>query len=320
MDEENQQRIDADPKIRELKQKIEEARMRSRILEATTETDSGSLENKIPEAPSESQINPLPSLRTFESDTREAIRDKKESLVSIKIAETRRHGSPVATASRALSLYISIALIIAGFSALAVIYYWESHPKTVVTVVESGFLIQSSFRKDIDISTISRKNFAANLWAEEGSAATGSIVGFNLKRGATGKVDTAGMFQFIAPTTPSALVRAFGPLFDIGFYKGETTGPFIVINVASFDNAFAGMLSWEISMPQDLAEIITPTSTSSGVFLDEVVKNKDTRVWHDDSGHSLLYSFVDKNTLVITTDKKTFSVILNKLTATKFIR
>jgi hypothetical protein len=132
-----------------------------------------------------------------------------------------------------------------------------------------------------------------------------------------------------------------------------------------FQNAYAGMITWEKTMPDDLVNVFgyadttalpisfaytSPTSTSAlpnfasstatssipsfvyttpissyftiqGSFKDGVIKNKDVRAFTEPDGTILvLYSFVDNNTIVITTDENTLAEIINRLEKQTFIR
>jgi hypothetical protein len=91
---------------------------------------------------------------------------------------------------------------------------------------------------------------------------------------------------------------------------------FILISVKDYAESYAGMLIWEKDMPKDLGEIFkvsSSLSSTTSLFTDEAIKNKDLRVLKDQNKNTvLLYSFVDKNTLLITTNEDVFSALLGK--------
>ncbi len=133
-----------------------------------------------------------------------------------------------------------------------------------------------------------------------------------------------------------------------------TASPFFILSVASYQDTFAGMLSWEPTMPNDLGTLFLPqtmpvstttatttiqtatttlkttvktvvkaaTSTpavpaTTLVFHDQVVDNHDVRIYQDAQGHSVLvYGYWNKTTLVIAHDPDAFTEILGRL-ATK---
>ena len=161
----------------------------------------------------------------------------------------------------------------------------------------------------------------------------------------------------------------------LGTYNDNgTAAPFIILTNNFFQNAYAGMISWEKTMPDDLVNVFgyadktvkqentvttvlpisfastSPTSTPAlpnfasstatsaipsfvytppissyfniqGSFKDGVIDNKDVRAFTEPDGTMLvLYSFVDNNTIVITTDENALAEIINRLEKQTFIR
>lgn len=99
--------------------------------------------------------------------------------------------------------------------------------------------------------------------------------------------------------------------------------PFIILTNNFFQNAFAGMLSWESTMPADLSAIfgITPAEWSSGAFHDKLIKNKNVREFTDSSGNVLfLYSFIDNNTLVIAQNEAALGEIITRFENQAYVR
>jgi hypothetical protein len=105
-------------------------------------------------------------------------------------------------------------------------------------------------------------------------------------------------------------------------FDGPT--PFIILKTTFFQNAFAGMLEWESTITQDLAPLITLShgNVKAGTFfIDSVVKNKDVRIIRGSEGQDLLfYTFVDRNTILITTKKLTLEDLIARLTTTTVVR
>jgi hypothetical protein len=122
---------------------------------------------------------------------------------------------------------------------------------------------------------------------------------------------------------PGNLVRALEPVFMLGTL-GEKR--FIIFKLASFENAFAGMLGWEENLAQDLGPIFSTNSlvkniAPQSVFRDIVSKNKDVRVLYAPIEPSstttmpvLLYSFFDNRILIITENLDTLQTLIDRLT------
>ena len=163
---------------------------------------------------------------------------------------------------------------------------------------------------------------------------------------------TEEFFSFINSRAPDQLVRSLDSNFLLGIYAYTPRETFAVFKVNSYDSAFAGMLQWEPNIESDIGDIfinkkdrvdrdVTSTSTiqvnvstttqdegssqygifSQRKFVDRVYNNKDVRVLVDSNGkEALLYSFIDKETLVIATTDKSLKEILFNLTTGRIIR
>jgi len=56
-------------------------------------------------------------------------------------------------------------------------------------------------------------------------------------------------------------------------------------------------------------------------FVDVVIKNKDVRMLTDEYEHPiLLYTFADKDTIILTTNEFTLKEILDRMTNRRFVR
>jgi hypothetical protein len=164
-------------------------------------------------------------------------------------------------------------------------------------------------------------------------------------------VTTGEFFDATNSRVTSALVRSLKSNFMLGIYAKNPYESFAIFNVDFYDGAFAEMLKWESTLERDLGGIFistenlqrmdvknTPSTEEGGaivststnlidssftknVFVDMVVENKDSRALIDSEGRILmLYTFVDKETLVIATSDKTLREVLFRLTAGRIVR
>ncbi len=135
------------------------------------------------------------------------------------------------------------------------------------------------------------------------------------------------------------LKRSLTDKWMVGIYSKDSQNlPFVLLTTDFFQNAFAGMLKWETSMPEEFADIFnyrnktntgsTASSTSlyslydvRGSFRDKIVMNRDVREFVSDQGEVLiLYTFIDKNTLLITTSEAVISTIIERIEKQTYIR
>lgn len=175
----------------------------------------------------------------------------------------------------------------------------------------------------------------------------------------TSAISTADLFKILDTKAPAPLQRSFRQNFMFGFFGlPETKEPFLLIELDSFDLAFSGMLNWERFINEDIGSIFTrrviavqeeletPSATSSSTaetsattspkiqtrilnfdnpnpegFVDVTIRNKDARILKNLRGETiLLYSFIDRRFLLITSSEAVLREILNKLIAEELIR
>lgn len=140
--------------------------------------------------------------------------------------------------------------------------------------------------------------------------------------GTTGEQNAFVRFYFVDPTTeselppralldildlraPGSMLRTIDDSLMFGTYIEGQNAPFLVLKVKNFEDALGGMLLFEPSINSDLAPLFGENLErigQKGAFRDEVVRGIDARSLYDDFGNMvLIYAFLDRETLVITT-------------------
>lgn len=99
--------------------------------------------------------------------------------------------------------------------------------------------------------------------------------------------------------------------------------PAIVLKVSAYDSTFGGLLLSEAVLSSELAPLFGETVSATykvGVgtvppeFVDELADNHDVRVLKDEmENERLVYGFTDQNTVIITTNKETFTSLSSRL-------
>ncbi|HQU07754.1 MAG: hypothetical protein B7X04_02620 [Parcubacteria group bacterium 21-54-25] len=294
------------------------------------------------------QPDELSPLHTYKTDFVDHLQQTQASTVSVLAAEHDAGQAPTKEAyatSRSYTLLWAISgilLLIIGIGGVFYAYYYHvglSAP--VATVQTAPSLIATDGSVRLSGTGGALMNALANA-ANTASLSDGSVeltyitIATTTATGATTTISVPGGYLIAALRLPLPNILANNIAADstVGIVRasGETR-PFFLLHVASYDAAFAGMLSWERTMATDLAPLYPPyptaTSTatttvriSSGAatassFVDEVVANHDTRVLRDAAGRSImLYGFRDKNTVIIARNAAAFTAILNRLNNT----
>jgi len=128
--------------------------------------------------------------------------------------------------------------------------------------------------------------------------------------------------------------RNLFPDFMIGMYQTDKNNPFLIFKASYFENAYAGMLEWEKILEKDMKVLFRlPGYEKIGdllaelnaepikQFQDTVILNKDVRIIKDENANTLLlYSIIDKETIIITTNENAFKEIINRLNKEKTLR
>lgn len=145
--------------------------------------------------------------------------------------------------------------------------------------------------------------------------------------GTTHQAITSEFFKAIDAQLPSELSTAVGSDIFIGVHMVEGNQTLVILPVVSYEHAFAGMLAWEGNMNDGLSPFFEPTPASitatdgsvvRNTFKDIVIKNYDVRMLSDAAGNpKLLYSFPNRDLLIITSSPYTLIEALARLQAAR---
>ena len=277
----------------------------------------------------EKRINPIKTLRTYQGDVDELLSKNKTTTTTILVAEQKRKGfteevKPEANTNKRNKVFIISGgiLLFLGIVAVSAVYYKKSHEQVVVNE-QAKTLVSFSKEKDFAIASSTREDLIA-LLAGTSPTQTPNYVLYIKPLGPDGKdADITTIFKLLAPRIPGALSRSFENSYMFGEYYLDKNSPFIILTTNDYAESYAGMLKWEKDMPSDLGGVfgIPANSNATSTFSDLAFHNKDLRLLKNSEGNTvLLYSFIDRHTLVITSDENTLTSILAKLQITQQTR
>ena len=286
------------------------------------------------------------NIRTYQSDVEEMLKNGQGSLATIAIAENDKRiraglsaEEPEKPQHTKLIVGISLGLIVLGAGTLGFLYLFKNTEREPVPLAEEvPAIIVTDLEKSYDIKTMGRDQLIETFTKEQGDGeyALSSVVGFKLTEGKGGNSQMATAANFLKKLqtqAPDSLVRSFAPNFLFGLHILNANQPFLIFKIGYYQNAYAGMLAWENTIKDDLGPLfLKPEPTISAEtsdqiigrganFEDVVVKNRDTRALRDQDGKIIfLYSFPDKNTLILTTNADTLEKVATRLLAGKQLR
>lgn len=265
----------------------------------------------------------LRPLRTYQGDVDHAISRQKISLVNVAMAEQERNrkepiieDSNFKQSQNKFFMLVGSLLFILGIITIGAIYYVKNQREEKEIAQKSTILSHvESFSISLATST-TKGNLAQNILSKKRDfkQPVNSILYIDInKNGQTAEVQE--VLTILTSYAPKTLIRKFSGDYMIGIYSFDTNEPFILLKTKDYGGTYAGMINWEKDMALDLSELfnVNLIGTSTYSFKDESLKNKDLRVAKSNDGKTvLLYSFLDKNTLLITSTEKIFNAILSK--------
>lgn len=293
---------------------------------------------RTPEPPAPKPELPTPSpLQTYSLDFSERMKETHSSTATVLAAEQdAMSGAPQDApekSSRGNTLYIiaGVVLLLLGVagSYIAYTHYLiKVEPVIIATTVPTPIPVDE--KEKISGTT------SAEILQEIKQSVTHTLAPNAVRLLSTDLATTTAnsIFSMLQLPAPGILLRNVNAAKSMAgvISIGGTQSPFFILSVASYSDTFAGMLSWEKTMPQDLSALFPPypqatatstaaattTSVFSVFFHDEVVNNHDVRVYRDAHGRTiLLYGYWNQTTLVITRDPSAFMEIINRLTTAR---
>jgi hypothetical protein len=322
------------------------------------------------------QIYTQKSLRTLEGDIQEAIQERNASTASMVMAQQAKTAESASQTQKPrpsnfnkkfLIILGSVILVVLGIGGTYYLYLQSPLAPSAPAVPKPApipSIVSPDMQKTLDVTGLGReaaRTATENALLNMGNA-NGSILQIiPVEKGNSGAENLVNVNNFLTQAgipVPDVLFRSLGDRWMLGTYNDNgDSAPFIILTNNFFQNAYAGMIAWEKTMPDDLVDVfgyankeVSPTSTTAlpnfasstatssissfvytppissyfniqGSFKDGVIDNKDVRAFTEPDGTVLvLYSFVDNNIIVITTDENALAEIINRLEKQTFIR
>jgi hypothetical protein len=296
----------------------------------------------IPSAPRTTQPEipnrPASVIKTYESDVAISIQQQQESLARMALAEQRRRekeaelrDESVPKQKKIMFAVISGLCILLGIATLIGAYmFLQIKNAPVPLATEPSEILPTDTRVTLDITQNSYDQVVTLLQQQiTQTHDAGTIHQIVLQYQApnednattTYSVTTTEFLQYFLPSIPGNLARAINGMYVLGSNGGASTTPFIILTTSNYESVFGGMLTWEQTMFADFQTIFalpTPVLAPIG-FVDSIFQNKDIRILVDENNNPLLiYAFLDRKTLVITTSMQTLQEMYARFIAGQF--
>ncbi len=289
-------------------------------------------------------------LQTYKSDIESVVSNKNVSVVSIAAAEANRNSATATTqpatqnepSSWRTTLIVAAGLLLL-LAAVGIVAYVVERP-TALPVAENpqAPFINTDDATAVVLPTDATRTSAQNALQaarENTKLAVGLIQWLYVARAvsttssASTQLSGADFLSLITPNVPPEFLRTVQGPYLLGVHSFDENQPFLILHVDSYGTAYAGMLDWERTMQGDLSPLFVrsasphinggatsaPTATTSQQFIptsfvDKIVENRDTRAIVSPAGDLLLlWTFLDRNTIVITTNEYTLREVVSRI-------
>lgn len=319
-----------------------DARERLSRLAQTPKPAEKAVSRDIPFTPPAPTPTPLSTpIRTYRYDALSDVKERNLSTQQIAAQEAirRESGQPSINATQrpttsnrswlipAVGTVVVVALVLSGG-----LYFYLRAPSTTPTeTVVSG--VPSFFATDTEVPvafTTDRILLLSLLNTARSSAVLDTANYAHIypsKKDASGEhaVPTSEIMKTIDPRAPGVFIRALGETMMFGAY-GAHHEPFVILKVAPFDTAFAGMLAWEDYLGTDFApyfgdpvrrsydpNALTVDQTRAAHFTDTVIQNHDVRILYDEYGAERMLYTLSGDKVLITRDSETLQALFRQL-------
>ncbi len=301
----------------------------------------------------------IKALHTFKGDIEATVRDKNISLVDIAAAQSRRESSSAQTEGesakkkfpmkRVLQIGGGVVLLAAAAGIIIAVTSRTTNvstapaPSAAFITVDDTIVVptqtgdtRSTLMQALE-NEREKTGLALGLISRLYVTAPATTSAQNETPTAPAELMAQGILSIIAPDVPSELVRALAPQYLLGIHAFDGNQAFFIFKTDNYGQAFAAMLAWENSIGPGLSPLFDRTpavhipeegTTAVAVgpqllatpFVDRVVENHDARVIQNSAGDILLmWTFIDRQTLVITTNEYTLREIISRLTTAPVI-
>jgi len=276
----------------------------------------------------------LPSLRTYQGDMAEFIKEKNESVLSIAVKEKIRKDERKEQEEKQekeevkeinieqkqdlepqiihknkpqnglqvnlTMILLSLFLIVGGITAVFYIFNLLKSGPVDQTILMNDIIPYNSVSTLANVSNLNLKDQLIKLPVANGI----NIIKISDTNGVS-FLKAKDFFSFLKISLSSELLRTLKDDYVLGSISQNGKNLyFLIITVNDFGVAFSAMLDWETIMVNDLSFLEGDLQNKDSFsWRDIIIKNKDTRALVNDAEKSqIAYTFLDKNTILIVGD------------------
>ncbi len=277
-------------------------------------------------------------VHTFKDDVQHLVRNKKMSMTRIAALESDRRGREANSAPqeepKKTGIVVALSVlfvVIAAVFGLGAWYLSQGQQPTNAQQLDPALIFVEA-RERADISDLDSRQVVELLTTIRRNtfSALGSVVELYLlhtpentaAKQETAHVSSIAFLTAIDAQVPLSFTQTLQNEYMLGIHVIDENVPFLILKTQSYGHAFSGMIAWEPYIESDLlpffspaTELIRPAAAEgANAFTDDVIENIDVRVLSDAEGRiRIMYAFIDRSTIVLTTDVRTLTELANRL-------
>ncbi|MFA7252366.1 MAG: hypothetical protein WC027_00735 [Candidatus Paceibacterota bacterium] len=310
--------------------------------------------NPIPnQIPNQTTFPKKSLIRTYKGDIESTVQADHVSSVNIAIAENEKMRGKlesgevvnIQTENKAeyskskIIIFVSLILVVVAIVGIGVTLFLKNKTSSTTVATQTiPTLITTEYKDELNTVGLNKNQFVTTLSGKLNDIRI-PVNNFYNTYVTTGtstskRLITAQEFVTLSGLRmPDQIKRTLLPDFMVGMFSFDENMPFVIFKTSYFENTFAGMLAWEKDLEKDFQVLFRLNGLTSGGLLadlspttakkfeDSVIINKDVRQLKDTDGNViLLYSILDKDTLVITTDEEAFKAIVDRINKEKSLK
>lgn len=278
-------------------------------------------------------------VHTFKDDVQHLVRNRKMSMTRIAALEADKGEKKAPTQEKRepwkTTLLIALTvlfLVIGSVLAMGAFYAYRLNTAPNLTPQFEPAIIFTEARESIDVTDKNARGIMATLANARRDTifSLGSVIEFHVTRileteegaAVVAHLDPVDFLESVGANVPDTFLQTLGPEYVLGVHVIDENVPFLILTTRSYGHAFSGMLAWEKNLEENLLPFFSPNieyvkpavAEDENAFSDTVVQNLDVRILRDsDRNIRILYAFVNRGTVVVTTNIRTLIELSSRL-------
>src|SRR3989338_8343572 len=213
-------------------------------------------------------------LHTYAGDMAQTLRDQKGSLIKIAIAEQHKREEQqddLSYSSPKNKFYLIVGILLAGIAIVAIVFIFISK-NTTVSPVQTNIapsLIFADTQKEIDTTalTLDKVFLSASGEVSSQNIKLNTIQQLYFTTEVSGNktiLSSQDLLKLINSSASPRLLRSMVSIFMFGTHTYSGNQSFMLFTTTTREDAFAGMLTWENKLFDDVYQLFGINITDKG--------------------------------------------------------